>query len=600
MSSKVVITRSEQKNDDTWDLSPLFTTDEEWEQAFSAVEGRAEDVLKFSGTFAEGPEKVADAIHWLDDFEREFAKVGTYAHLKHDEDLADPTYQRFNDRVGNLGARFGMMSAFMMPEITSLPLETLEEYAAHESLLFAKMYMAEMIRLRSRVLSEPEEKLMAMASEALASSAKTFGLLNDTDMSFPNINDHDGEEVELSHSRFVPLQMGPKREVREDVFGKYYETYKQFANTYASTVTGNAKTNIFEARARKYSSAREAALDGDRVPVAVYDNLINAIHENMPLMHRYVGIRKKTLGVDELHFWDVYAHLVPDHEWDIEYSEAMQMVLDALGPLGDEYLEPMKKGLESRWIDVYENKGKRSGAYSSGCYDSPPYILLNYHPNIDWVFTLAHELGHSMHSYFSRKNQPHIDAGYSIFVAEVASTVNEALMNKYLLDRTTDPKARKYLVNHYLESFKGTLFRQTMFAQFERDMYAKLENDEPLAAEDLSKMYGDLNTAYFGPEMVVDEGISLEWARIPHFYYDFYVYKYATSMCASLAIAAAIMEGKEGALDKYMAFLKAGGSDYPMEVLKRAGVDLSTPEPIHAAMKVFEGLLDQMEDLMVE
>jgi oligoendopeptidase F len=427
-----------------------------------------------------------------------------------------------------------------------------------------------------------------------------FTMINNADIKFPKIKNENGEERELTHGRYVQFLENSDRNVRQAAFEGMYSTFKKQKNTLAATLNASIKKDIFYAKVRKYPSALESAVDKDNVPVSVYTNLIETIHEHFPLFHRYISLRKKVLGVDDLQMYDVYVPLVKEVDMKFSYEEAKELVIESLKPLGEEYLSEMVKGFDSRWVDVYENEGKRSGAYSSGTYGTPPYILLNYNESLDNVYTLTHELGHSMHSFYSRKEQPYPYSGYSIFVAEVASTLNEALLTHHLLNNTDDPRKKMYILNHYLDSFRGTVFRQTMFAEFEKLTHEKVEAGEALTSEVLSKIYYDLNLNYFGPDMDVNQDIELEWARIPHFYYNFYVYKYATGFSAAAALSKQILEEGAPAVERYLSFLKSGSSDYPIEVLKKAGVDMTSPEPIRQALKVFEDTLTQLEALFEE
>src|SRR5699024_2279802 len=457
----------------------------------------------------------------------------------------------------------------------------------------------EINRQRPHVLNEREEALLAEASEPMSSASNTFSMLNNADLKFPSIKNENGEEVDLTHGRYIGFLKSKDRDVRKSAFKAMYDTYGEFINTFASTLTGTVKTDNFNAKVRNYDSARQAALDSNNIPEQVYDNLVEAVNEKLPLLHRYMRLRKKVLGMDELHMYDIYTPLVQDADMDIPYEQAQQYVLQGLEPLGDDYVSVLKKGFESRWIDVDENKGKRSGAYSSGAYGTHPYILLNWQDKLDDLFTLAHELGHSLHSYYTHKSQPFRYGNYSIFVAEVASTTNEALLNDYMLKHVDDEKQKLFLLNHYLEGFRGTVFRQTMFAEFEHEIHKRMQNGEAMTAESLTEIYYDLNKKYYGEDVVSDEEIGKEWARIPHFYMNYYVYQYATGFSAATTLAHNILNGEEGAVDRYLDFLKAGSSDYPIEVLKKAGVDMTSKEPILSALDVFEEKLNEMEELLL-
>jgi len=454
--------------------------------------------------------------------------------------------------------------------------------------------------MRPHVLPAEQEALLAQLSEVANASSQTFSTLNNADLEFPSIKDDKGEEVELTHGRYIRFLESDNREVREEAFRAMYGTYGKFRNTFASTLAGNVKRDNVNAKIRNYTSARHAAMAENHIPEQVYDNLVNTVNKNLHLLQRYVSLRKKVLGVDELHMWDLFTPLVKESKMEVPYEEAKEIMLKSFAPLGEEYVATATKGLENRWVDVLENKGKRSGAYSSGSYGTNPYILMNWQDNVSNLFTLAHEFGHSLHSYYSRENQPFTYGDYSIFVAEVASTCNEALLNDYLLKTIDDPQKRIYLLNYWLEGFRGTVFRQTMFAEFEHLIH-KLEQDgEALTADKLTEVYYELNKKYFGDDMVVDEEIGLEWARIPHFYYNYYVYQYSTGYSAAVALSNQILSEGQPAVDRYTnEFLKAGSSNTPIEVLKKAGVDMTSSSPIEEACKVFEEKLNELEKLLL-
>ena len=490
--------------------------------------------------------------------------------------------------------------AFIVPEILSIDEEKLKGFLNEKEELKLYEHSLEEINLqRPHVLPAEQEALLAEASEALGASENTFGMLNNADLEFPSIKDENGEEVEVTHGRFTTFLESADPRVRRDAFKAVYETYGKFRNTFSSTLSGNVKKDNFYARVRNYSSARAAALSDNNIPESVYDNLVSTINEHLPLLHRYVKLRKRVLGLDELHMYDLYTPLVKDVKMEISYEEAKDMILKGLAPLGEEYVGILKEGFENRWVDVHENKGKRSGAYSSGAYGTNPYVLMNWQNNINNLFTLAHEFGHSVHSYYTRKTQPYPYGNYSIFVAEVASTTNESLLNDYLLNTIEDEQKRIYLLNHYLEGFRGTVFRQTMFAEFEHLIHQKAQNNEALTAESLTNDYYELNKKYYGTEdIIVDEEIGLEWSRIPHFYYNYYVYQYATGFSAAAALSKGILTEGDPAVERYIGFLKAGSSDYPIEVLKKAGVDMTSKKPVEDALKVFEEKLTELEQLL--
>ena len=496
-------------------------------------------------------------------------------------------------------AKYAASTAFISPEIIAASSELLEKYFKEvpELELYRKQ-IDEIIRMKPHRLSAEMEKLVALTAEMSQGPSDTYSIFNNADLTFPETEDENGEKVRLTHGRFISLLESSDKTVRKNAFEKYYATYEQFLNTLANIYNNQVKQQIFHATARKYNSTLEAAVDENNVSPDVYKNLVATINENLDKMHHYVKLRKKCLGVDELHMYDIYTPMIPDMAKEIPFEEAKETVLKALAPLGDEYVAKVKEGFENRWIDVYENQGKRSGAYSAGSYGAHPYVLLNYNGTLDDMFTIAHEMGHAMHSYYSNENQPYIYSQYKIFVAEVASTCNEILLMEYLLKNTTDKKERAYLLNHYLDSFKGTVFRQTQFAEFEMRTNAMVEAGESLNAENLNALYLELNKKYYGPDMISDKEISYEWARIPHFYYNFYVYQYATGFTSAVAIARSILAEGAPAVERYKKFLSGGCSDAPVELLKIAGVNLETPAPIQSALDVMGEILDEMESLI--
>jgi len=581
-----------------WDLAPLYKKPEEWEGEFGEVETSYPKFLEYKGRLHESNELIAGYIRFSDELSRKLERIYTWAHLKHDEDLNDSRFQSNYDRVVNLMVRIETETSFFVPELLSLPEIRLNGLPEDPVLEFARVPLRSIIRTRDHFLSEKEERLMAMADDVLDASSKTYRMLNDADLKFPTVKDDEGNEVEISHGRFVGLMMSKDREVRKRTLEEFYSSYGSHRNTFTSILEGELKKRAFVAKVRNYPSALHASLDSDEVTPDLYNSLIDAVNGSLEDFYGYIELRKKALEIDELHMYDVYVPLVKEFSRKVPFEEAKDLVLEALSPLGSEVMEIVKEGLSSRWIDIYENRGKRSGAYSSGCFDSPPYILMNYDENVRELFTIAHEMGHSVHSYLSNKNQPHITADYKIFVAEVASTVNEILLLNHLMKVWKERDEQAYLINHYLESFKGTVFRQTMFSEFERDVQALVEGGIPLTPDLLCDNYGELNRKYFGPSMIIDKELELEWARIPHFYYNFYVYKYATSFCIANAIATRILEGDKEQLERYISLLKAGGSKPPIELLLDAGVDMRTPEPISEALKVFGDLLKRMEPLV--
>ncbi|PFI94747.1 oligoendopeptidase F [Priestia megaterium] len=596
---KKLPSRSEIKVEDTWKLEDIFASDDAWEKEFEEVKALIPQMEKFKGKLGESAQTLYDALQEQDELTMRVSKLYTYAHMRYDQDTTNSFYQGLNDRIKTLYTQIASALSYVTPEILSIEESKIKQYIAeHKELKLYAHALDEITRERPHILSESEEALLAQASEVLGSSSNTFGMLNNADLEFPSIKDENGEEVEITHGRYIRFLESSDRRVRKEAFKAVYETYGKFKNTFASTLSGTVKKDNFSARVRHYNSARHSALSTNNIPEEVYDNLVKTVNDNLHLLHRYIDLRKKVLGIEELHMYDLYTPLVKDVKMEVTYEEAKDYILKGLKPLGEDYLNVLKEGFENRWVDVHENKGKRSGAYSSGTYGTNPYILMNWQDNVNNLFTLAHEFGHSVHSYYTRKTQPYPYGDYSIFVAEVASTCNEALLNDYLLKTIDDEKQRLYLLNHYLEGFRGTVFRQTMFAEFEHDVHVRAQNGEPLTPELLTKLYYDLNKKYFGDNLVIDEEIGLEWARIPHFYYNYYVYQYATGFSAAAALSKQILEEGDAAVERYVGFLKSGSSDYPIEVLKKAGVDMTTSQPIEEALAVFEEKLTEMERLL--
>ena len=540
---------------------------------------------------------------WFD-AHRKIEKVYVYAHLRNDEDLGNSTYQSMMDQARSLFVQLSTSSSYLAPEILAIDPETSEAWMAGEALSPYRFFLADLLRSRPHVLSPSEERLMAMVSDPLSAISRTFSVLKNVELAarLPMIQGEDGADQPLTHGTFIRFLESRDRAVRKRAFDSYYAEYHGNRQTISTVLDGMTKTHLFRARARNYGSCLEAALFDDKVDVAVYEALISSVHDALPAFYRYVALRKRLLGVDDLHLYDVYVPVVPAVDLKYTYDEAVDLVCEALKPLGNEYVKIMREGLVAeRWVDRYENAGKRSGAYSSGCYDSMPYILMNYTGTLDSVFTLAHELGHSMHSWYAKREQPYHLADYRILVAEVASTTNEALLNSYLLSITDDRATRAYLIDRYVDSFRGTLYRQTMFGEYEKLIHEMAEAGQALTADSLDAAYYGLVKHYFGEGVAFDEqdaSIAWEWARIDHFFYNFYVYKYATGMSSAVAIARRILQDGDAAVAPYLSFLKSGGSDYPLEQLKRAGVDLTTPEPVTSALQEFERLVGELEGLM--
>lgn len=599
MEQSKLKSRAEISEQYKWRLEDIFPNDQAWEEEFNQVEKSLGRAGEFQGHLGDNAETLIACFEWMDEIGQSMGEVYTYARMHRDEDNRESRYQAMTDRAGALSVRVGSALAFVVPEMLALPEGKLQEFRkANSRMELYNHALEDIVRKREHVLSPAEEKLLAEIGELAEAPSTIFGMANNADLKFPSIKDEKNQEVELTKGNFIQFMESADQRVRKEAFQTLYETYQKQINTWAATLNSNVKGDVFFAKARHYPSAIGSSLDDDRVPLAVYDSLIETVREFLPEMHRYVNLRKKALGLDELHMYDIYVPIVPELKMEIPYQEALKMCTEGLKPLGQEYLKILKEGFDSHWIDVYENQGKTSGAYSWGTYRSHPFVLLNHQDTLDSMFTIAHEMGHSLHSYFSNHTQPHLYAGYTIFVAEVASTLNEALVMEHLLKTTEDPKMLAYLLNHYLEQFRGTIFRQTMFAEFEKRTHALVEEGVALTAELLSSEYLKLNSDYYGPEVVMDPEIAIEWARIPHFYNAFYVYKYATGFSAATALARKILEEGEPAVQRYITFLSSGSSDYPIELLRKAGVDMETPTPVREALQVFKGLVDRLEKLL--
>ncbi|MGG1600444.1 oligoendopeptidase F [Paenibacillus naphthalenovorans] len=579
-----------------WNLEDLFPNQQAWDKEYQLVKDDLKEIGRFEGKLND-PAAIKKCFELEDKISLHTERLYVYANMKHHEDMADPTYQALSDKSKKLSVEANEAMSFISPEILSLTDEQLHKLVENPELSFYKRTLEEMIRQKQHVLSKTEEALLAQVGNLSQAPGTIFGMLNNADLKFPKVKNEHGEEIELTHGRYIQFLESKDREVRKRAFEAMYSTYAKQKNTLAATLAANVTKNIFYAKARKYPSTLEMSLFGDNIKKEVYTNLIDAIHESLPLMYRYMELRKKLLKVDELHMYDLFAPLVDEYKMDITFPEAKQMVKESLKPLGDDYLGILQEGFDNRWIDIYENEGKRNGAYSWGAYGTHPYVLLNHKDNLNSMFTLTHEMGHALHSYLSDVNQPYRYAQYTIFLAEVASTLNEALLMDYMLKKSTDKKEKMYLLTYYMDQFRTTVFRQTMFAEFEKIIHEKAEQGESLTPQLLSQIYYDLNVLYYGKGMVVDQDIEMEWARIPHFYNSFYVYKYATGFSAATSFAKQILEEGEPAVQRYIGFLKSGGSDYSINILKRAGVDMSSPEPIKQAMSVFKELLEQMEAL---
>lgn len=584
---------------DTWNLESIYSNNELWEEDYAALEKDAAEFAKLKGAIEADVSKIPAVLDAYYGLHRRLSKLSVYARMRFDQDTTDSTYQTMSAKIGSLGVKIGAASAFVEPEILSYSKEQLEAAEKeNERTAYYGRKIEEMLRGQEHTLDAEKEELLAAAGDMAEAPDDIFSVLMNADMKYPDIVLEDGTHLPLTNSTYISYMESPDRAVREGAFKTLYGQIASLKNTFAAIYRGNLKQAKFYAQSRKYSSARAMYLADSNVPESVYDNLLSAVHEALPMMYRYVAVRKKVLGVDKLHMYDVYTPIVAAQNQTYEFDQAKQMVLEALKPMGEDYLSHAREGLENRWIDIYPNKGKKGGAYSWGCYDSQPFILLNYTKNLDSVFTLIHEMGHSIHSYYSRTAQDYAYSDYKIFVAEVASTCNECLLMHDLLEKTTDKEQRKYLLNHYLDSFKGTLFRQTMFAEFEKTAHDYCAQGKPLTAEALSQMYLELNQKYFGPDMEKDEEIAYEWMRIPHFYTPFYVYQYATGYSAAVALSAKILKEGKPAVDAYMSFLKGGESKDPIDLLKMAGVDMTTEKPVADALALFGELVTELETLV--
>ncbi len=597
--AKELLKRSEVKEENTWKVSDMYASIAEWEQALNQVKEIADRIAGMEGRVTESAANLYQVLKDCDAYGEIIDLAFNYAQRLYDQDRNDSTHQAMSQKVYGVWADVAGMISFIEPEILAVPEEQLETF--YKELPELESYrgkIAEIQRLRGHSLSAEMEKLLAMTSEMSQTPEQVFAVMNSADIRFPEITDENGEKVRLTHGNYVLFLQSADRRVRKEAFEAMYSVYKQFVNTFAGLYNGQVKQQIFFAKARKYDSTLDAALTANNVSVKVYENLLDTVSANMDKLHRYVKLRKKCLGLDELHMYDIYTPMIADAARKVPFEEAKETVLKALAPLGEEYVAKVKEGFENRWIDVYENEGKCTGAYSAGAYGTHPYVLLNYSETLDDMFTLAHEMGHAMHSFYSNSTQPFTYAEYKLFVAEVASTCNEVLLMEYLLKNTIDKKERAYLLNHYLDSFKGTVYRQTMFAEFEKESNRMAEQGESLTAESLNELYLKLNQKYYGTDIISDEEIAFEWAKIPHFYYNFYVYQYATGFSAAVALARGILKEGEPAVERYKKFLCGGCSKSPLELLKIAGVNLESPKPVQDALDVFGEILDEIEALL--
>lgn len=590
--------RSEISDQYKWNMKDMYPSDQAWEEDYAKILEEIKEIAKFEGTLGESAKNLLEMQKTCDRINERAEKLVVYAGQKMHEDTGDSFYQGLASRAQMMQVQLMEAEAFIEPEILEIPADRLQEMLEAKGMEKYKTYFSRILRRKAHVLPKETEALLVGVNELAEGPSDIFAMFNNADIKFPTVTTEDGSQEEITHGKYIKFLESQDPRVRKEAFTGLYGAYGQFKNTLAATYRANVKQAGFFAKARNYESSLQAALDGSAIPTSVYDSLIESVHSHLPALHEYVKVRKEKLGVEELHMYDLYVPMVGEADKKIPYEEAKEIVLKGLAPLGEDYQELLKQGFEGGWIDVYENEGKRSGAYSWGAYGIHPYVLLNYQDNLNNVFTLAHEMGHALHSYHSDAAQDYIYAGYKIFVAEVASTCNEALLIRYLLENSKDDTEKAYLLNYFLEQFRTTLFRQTMFAEFEKEAHAKSEAGVPLTADVLCDLYYDLNKKYFGDGMVVDQEIALEWARIPHFYTPFYVYQYATGFSAAIAISTKILNGEEGIVEKYKKFLSSGSSLDCIDLLKICDVDMTTKEPVEEALKVFANTLKEFAEII--
>lgn len=594
-----VLKRSEMQQAVRWKLEDLFGSQVEWDKEFSLVNQLLEKLKPYQGKLSSA-EALKGCFELEDDISLHTERLYVYATMRHHEDTTEPQYQALSEKAKQLSVTVGEAFSFITPEVLSLPNEQLNAFIEDPKLEAYRFTLSEMKRQKAHILSKQEEALLAQVASMSKAPETIYSMLNNADMKFPTIQDENGNKVELTHGSYIQFLESRNTEVRKAAFKGVYDTYRKFRNMIASTLNASIQKNLFYSNARKYPSALEMYLYSDNIPKKAYTSLIDTIHKHLPLMHRYMNLRKQLLGVKELHMYDLFAPVVEEFDMNITFEEAKATVKESLKPLGDSYLKILQEGFDNGWIDVYENEGKRTGAYSWGAYGTHPYVLLNHKNNLNSMFTLTHEMGHALHSYHSDNNLPYRDAQYSIFLAEVASTLNETLLMDYLLKKTTNKKEKMYLLSYYIDQFRTTVFRQTMFAEFEMIIHDLAEKGKALTPQLLCDVYYDLNKKYYGDNMVIDKDIEMEWARIPHFYTSFYVFKYATGFSAAQSFAKQILEEGKPAVERYIGFLKSGGSDFSINILKKAGVDMSTPKPIEEGMSLLESLIKEMEQLAAE
>lgn len=591
--------RSEVKESDTWDLAKLFENDDAWEVGFQKFDAMISGYAPFQGTLSDSPAQLRACLDFDSELSQLAERLGSYAFLKSSEDQSNSDYQRMVGRYQNVATRAGEAGSYIRPEILAIDDDKLAAMLDDEALKLYKLSLERLTRYKKFTLGEKEEQLLAMQGEMAGATSKIFRQLHDSDMKFGDITNEKGETFELTTSTFSQFLISPDRNVRKTAFHQFYEQFTAHENCLAATLSGSVQKDVYYAKVRGYESALHKELYTDNVPQAVYDSLIASVRNNLPSLFKYYDLRKRKMGLDEIHHYDTYVPILSDIEVETSWDDAVDVVCKAMTPLGDEYCDAMRKGLEGRWCDRYPNEGKQSGAFSAGSYDGDPYILMNYKPKVfNDVFTLAHEAGHSMHSYFSVKNQPYEYYNYTIFVAEVASTFNEQLLTRHMLANASDDRFKAYLINNEIDSIRATIIRQTMFAEFEKIAHEMAEAGEPLTVDALKSTYGQLLRDYFGPDFAIDEEMKLECLRIPHFYRAFYVYQYATGLSAAIALSTRVVNGGEIELQEYLSFLKGGCSKYPLDLLRDAGVDLEKPEPVDTALKRFAELVDELETLI--
>ncbi|TVS20250.1 MAG: oligoendopeptidase F [Planctomycetaceae bacterium] len=599
MKVKQLPQRHQVKQADTWDLSSLFSNDQAWEEAFQQYGERIADYDRFRGRLSESPAVLAECLTMDADLDRLAERLGTYAFLKTTEDQTNSHYQGLMARFQNVATRAGQAASFIRPEVLSMAAAKLNAWLDSDDLAPYRLLLQRIIRFKKHTLGKKEEELLAMQGEMAGSAARAFRQLHDADLKFGMVTDDQGERIELSNATFHQLLLSPKRSVRRTAFRQYYEQFQAHQNTLAATLSGSILTDVYYAKARGYESSLAAALFPDNVPASVYENLIAAVHRQLPSVHGYFDLRRRKMKLKDIHHYDTYAPILSEVKVRRTWNQAVTDVVRALEPLGSEYCQVLEQGLKGRWCDRYPNRGKQSGAFSCGTFDGDPYILMNYKPEVlEDTFTLAHEAGHSMHSYYSARHQPFVYYDYTIFVAEVASTFNEQLLFRHLMQRARDDRYRAYLISREIDSIRATIVRQTMFAEFEKITHEMAEAGQPLTVQTFQDAYHGLLQQYFGPDFALDDQLALECFRIPHFYRAFYVYKYATGLAAAIALSQRVLNGGQTELDQYLGFLQAGCSQDPLDLLRDAGVDMSQPEPVETALKHFDTLVQQLDDLL--